>query len=350
MTDPQNPAESDADEVERHPCPRCEVQAGSPCRSRGGAVASIYHTGRFKKIPRLAKLLRVPTPAGRGPGQPWRPGTPPPTPPVSDTLGTDIRIGYARCSHLTQELQSQLDALSAHGIGRDKIFSEKISTRIRVRPQFEAALATARQIKAHAPHCRVLFTVYEMKRLGRDAAELTALADHLTAHGLVLEMLAGPLPGIYDPSGPGRILFGFFAAMAETERENIREATLEGLDAAARKGKHGGRPPVITDDMLHTVLRRRVNGESVDQIRPDLIIPAGKRKGQNPGLASIYRALAEHEKALAYPEAVEQAHVEHATRQAGGHPAEGIPRSRPAQVLQPLNEELGDRLQPQDRP
>jgi hypothetical protein len=37
----------------------------------------------------------------------------------------------------------------------------------------------------------VIFTVYEMKRLGRDAAELTALAAHLTAHGLVLEMLAG---------------------------------------------------------------------------------------------------------------------------------------------------------------
>ncbi|MFY1678702.1 recombinase family protein [Streptomyces sp. WMMC905] len=101
-----------------------------------------------------------------------------------------------------------------------------------------------------------------MKRLGRDAAELTALADHLTAHGLVLEMLAGPLPGIYDPTGPGKLLFAFFAAMAETERENIRESTLEGLDTAARKGKHGGRPPVITDDMLHTVLRRRAGAAS----------------------------------------------------------------------------------------
>lgn len=50
-----------------------------------------------------------------------------------------------------------------------------------------------------------------------------------------------------------------------------------------------------------TVLRRRANGESVEQIRPDLIIPTGKRKGQNPGLASIYRALAEHEKRQAYP-------------------------------------------------
>ncbi len=82
-----------------------------------------------------------------------------------------------------------------------------------------------REVKAHAPHCRVILTVYEMKRLGRDAAELTALADHLTAHGLVLEMLAGPLAGTYDPSGPGRMLFAFFAAMAETERENTREAT-----------------------------------------------------------------------------------------------------------------------------
>ncbi|MFF2800841.1 recombinase family protein [Streptomyces sp. NPDC058051] len=210
-----------------------------------------------------------------------------------------------------------MDALSAHGIPRDKIFSEKISTRIRVRPRFEAALTLAREIKAHAPHCRVLFTVYEMKRLGRDAAELTALADHLTAHGLVLEMLAGPLPGIYDPSGPGRMLSGFFAAMAETERESIREATLEGLDAAAHKGKHGGRPPVITDDMLHTVLRRRAAGESVEQIRPDLIIPTGKRKGQNPGLASIYRALAEHETRQAHPEAVTRAHADFAAQVPG---------------------------------
>ncbi|MFD4977077.1 recombinase family protein [Streptomyces sp. NPDC058424] len=54
-------------------------------------------------------------------------------------------------------------------------------------------------------------------------------------------MLAGPLAGIYDPTGHGRLLLVFFADMAETERENIRKSTLEGLDTAARKGKHGGR-------------------------------------------------------------------------------------------------------------
>lgn len=76
----------------------------------------------------------------------------------------------------------------------------------------------------------------------------------------VLEMLAGPLPGVYDPTGPGKLLFAFFAAMAATERENIRESTLEGLDTAARKGEHGGRPPVITDDMLHGRRPPRLHG------------------------------------------------------------------------------------------
>jgi DNA invertase Pin-like site-specific DNA recombinase len=55
--------------------------------------------------------------------------------------------------------------------------------------------------------------------------------------------------------------------MAETERENIRESTLEVLDTAARKGKHGGWPSVITEDMLHTVLRRSTGGCCGGQFR-----------------------------------------------------------------------------------
>ena len=43
-----------------------------------------------------------------------------------------------------------------------------------------------------------------MNRLGRDPAELTALADRLTAHSIAREMLSGPLPGIYDPTAPGK--------------------------------------------------------------------------------------------------------------------------------------------------
>ncbi|MER5423964.1 hypothetical protein [Streptosporangium roseum] len=68
--------------------------------------------------------------------------------------------------------------------------------------------------------------------------------------------------------------------------------------------------------MLHTVLRRRAMGEPVEQIQPDLIIPIGKRKGRSPSPASIHRALAEHDKAQAYPEAVAQARKDFANLQA----------------------------------
>jgi hypothetical protein len=66
----------------RHFSFRCSStpEPGSPCRSRSGTVAGTYHTGRFMKVARLAKRLRIPTPADRGPGQLWRPGTPPPAP------------------------------------------------------------------------------------------------------------------------------------------------------------------------------------------------------------------------------------------------------------------------------
>jgi hypothetical protein len=101
--------------------------------------------------------------------------------------------------------------------------------------------------------------------------------------------------------------------------------------------------------MLHTVLRRRAAGESVEQIRPDLIIFTGRRKGQNPGLASIYRALADHHKAQAYPEAVEQARAEHAAAHGDGPPIEQIPRPRPARVLDPIDPDLRERLQYSDR-
>jgi hypothetical protein len=59
-------------------------------------------------------------------------------------------VGYARCSTAHQELQSQLDAL--HEVGCDPIFSEKISTRIKVRPEFTKAIDLARTIKNAVPH------------------------------------------------------------------------------------------------------------------------------------------------------------------------------------------------------
>ncbi|MFI9842801.1 recombinase family protein [Nonomuraea sp. NPDC051941] len=104
-----------------------------------------------------------------------------------------------------QELQSQIDALQDAGC--QPIFSEKISTRVKVRPEFAQAMEYARTIKTGVPHQRVIFTVHEMKRLSRGAAELQAIAEELRLHDIQLELLTGPLQGVYDPSGHGAALF-----------------------------------------------------------------------------------------------------------------------------------------------
>ena len=53
------------------------------------------------------------------------------------------------------------------------------------------------------------------------------------------------------------VLFAFFAAMAETERENMTPPSKDSPPQPPRESTAGRPPPVITADMLHTVLRRR---------------------------------------------------------------------------------------------
>ncbi|MEU2853447.1 recombinase family protein [Streptomyces syringium] len=252
-----------AEQVERHACPKCEAPAGSPCRTTTGKVAANYHTGRFALVPALKAELAVKTPADRNPGKAWRQGAPVVQSP-EEAPGAAIRIAYARCSTVGQELQSQLDMLARANCTR--IFSEKISTRVKERPELEKALTLAREIKTAAPNTPVILTVCEMKRLARNAAELMTLSSTLQADGIQLELLSGPLQGVYDPNGAGAIVFAVLAVAAEVEREGIREKTLEGLDTAARQGRHGGRPTVVDDDKLAIARARREKGESVTSI------------------------------------------------------------------------------------
>ncbi|MFF1847714.1 recombinase family protein [Streptomyces sp. NPDC058217] len=72
---------------------------------------------------------------------------------VPEAATKPTRVGYARCSTAQQGLQSQLDALVDAGC--DPVFSEKISTRIKVRPEFVKAMDFARTIKKAVPHHRV---------------------------------------------------------------------------------------------------------------------------------------------------------------------------------------------------
>ena len=279
--------------VERNNCPKCEAPAGSTCRTRGGKCATKYHTARFILVPALREELEVPLPGDRGPGRPWKPGPPAGTAPAAENAAKPIRIGYARCSTARQELASQTAALEAAQCKR--VFSEKISTRIKARPELDKALKLARDIKEAAPDQPVILTVHELKRLARNAAELMTLSTTLQAAGIQLELLTGPLTGIYDPDGMGSMLFAVLAVAAQLDRNYIREKTMEGQVAAAVKGNHGGRPKVIDDDMLIFAVALKNKGIPVPEIAGKLVIKTGKNAGKHPSVASLYRALAEAE-------------------------------------------------------
>ncbi|MFJ2591264.1 aldo/keto reductase [Streptomyces sp. NPDC087538] len=109
-----------------------------------------------------------------------------------------VRIGYARTSTARQGLASQLEAL--HRAECHKVFKEQISTRVKVRPELEKALALAHQFKEAAPETPVILTVHELKRLARNAAELMTLSAERGV-GVVVGgvfnsgLLADPRPG-----------------------------------------------------------------------------------------------------------------------------------------------------------
>jgi DNA invertase Pin-like site-specific DNA recombinase len=115
----------------------------------------------------------------------------------------------------------------------------------------------------------------------------------LQAEGIQLELLTGPLTGVFDPNGMGAMLFAVLAVAAQLDRDYIRDKTLEGQQAAAAKGRHGGRPKVVDDDMLTFALALRAKGVPMPEIVGKLIIKAGKNAGRHPSAASVYRALAE---------------------------------------------------------
>ncbi len=141
--------------------------------------------------------------------------------------------------------------------------------------------------------------MHELKRLARNAAELMTLSAELQAGGIQLELLTGPLTGIYDPNGMGAMFFAVLAVAGQIERNYIREKTLEGQVVAAAKGNHGGRPKVIDDDMLTFAVALKDKGVPVPEIAKKLTIKVGKNAGRHPSVASLYRAFAEAEGAAA---------------------------------------------------
>ncbi len=142
-------------------------------------------------------------------------------------------IGYARVSTQDQNSELQLDALTAAGC--EQIFQEKLSGKNRERPELETCLKVLR------PGDRLI--VWRLDRLGRSLTDLVEIVHNLQLRNIGFQSLTESIDTV---SAGGKLIFHIFAALAEFERNLIKERTIAGLAAARARGRKGGRKAKLT--------------------------------------------------------------------------------------------------------
>jgi len=166
---------------------------------------------------------------------------------VQAPTSTGSLIGYCRVSTADQNLDLQKDALQQAGCAR--LFSDTASGSAADRPQLAAALDFLRSGDT--------LVVWKLDRLGRSLKHLVETVLALQDRGVEFRSLQESI----DTTTPGgRLVFHVFCALAEFERDLIRERTQAGLTAARARGRVGGRKPVLTPHKA-AVARRLHDGK-----------------------------------------------------------------------------------------
>jgi DNA invertase Pin-like site-specific DNA recombinase len=153
-------------------------------------------------------------------------------------------VGYMRVSKSdgSQTTDLQRDALLAEGIDPKFIYEDFASSRRDDRPGLASCLKSLRDGDS--------LVVWKLDRLGRDLRELVNLVHDLTKRNVGFKVLSGHGASIDTTTANGKLVFGIFAALAEFERELIRERTMAGLASARARGRQGGRPKKLTQSKL----------------------------------------------------------------------------------------------------
>ncbi len=143
-------------------------------------------------------------------------------------------IGYVRVSTLEQDVNPQIDELQKAGC--EKIFRDKISGAKTERPGLDQALKFLRDGDSLVVWC--------LDRLGRSLKHLIETVGLLEERGIGFRSLQ---EAIDTKTSGGRLIFHIFGALAEFERNLIRERTMAGLRAARARGRVGGRPKKLDE-------------------------------------------------------------------------------------------------------
>jgi DNA invertase Pin-like site-specific DNA recombinase len=146
-------------------------------------------------------------------------------------------IGYARISTEDQNAQLQIDALKAAGCV--KVFTDTASGSLASRPELDHMIDQLRPGD--------VVVVWRLDRLGRSLKNLITLVDDLAERGVGFRSLS---ESIDTTTANGKLFFFVMGALAEFERDLVRERTMAGLTAARARGRIGGRPPSMTPEKV----------------------------------------------------------------------------------------------------
>jgi DNA invertase Pin-like site-specific DNA recombinase len=163
-----------------------------------------------------------------------------------------VLIGYARVSTDDQVLDSQHDALAAAGC--EQVYDDVASGARDDRPGLEQAMKALRKGD--------VLVVYKLDRVGRSLPHLVELVAELERREVGFRVLTGQID---TTTAAGRLVFHIFAALAEFERELIRERTRAGLASARARGRRGGRPSKMTPSKLRMAMALMADPHSVAQ-------------------------------------------------------------------------------------
>ena len=141
-----------------------------------------------------------------------------------------MKIGYARCSTLDQNLDWQVDKLTREGC--ERIYQEKVSGTKADRPELNRMLDALRAGDT--------VVVCELTRLSRSTKDLFEIVDRIHAIGADVKSLGESWLDTTTPQG--KLLFTIFAGVSQFERDLTKERTMAGLAAARARGRKGGRP------------------------------------------------------------------------------------------------------------
>jgi DNA invertase Pin-like site-specific DNA recombinase len=161
-------------------------------------------------------------------------------------------IGYARVSTNEQNLDLQRDALLKAGVSHKDIYTDKITGVKADRPGLQAALSHLREGDT--------LIVWRLDRLGRSLRHLIETVTTLREQGISFQSLT---ENIDTSTATGTLVFQIFGALAEFERNLIKERTVAGLISARARGRTGGRPKGNPDERKVALARKFYNDDAL---------------------------------------------------------------------------------------